>query len=593
MRPGEGSAEAARQELEKVLSSAGFTRSERLSRFLRFVVERHLEGKDSDLKEPLIAVEIYGRRPDYDPKQDSIVRTEAARLRSRLTEYYAGEGTADALVIELPKGGYAPVFHPRDLGPGKPKAGFRRIWLPAAVAGLALALIATGWWLAHHRGSPLAVAVLPLDNLSHDPANDYFADGLTDELIRNLSVIDGLAVRSRTSSFALKGKSGSVREAGQQLGADYILEGSVLRAGQQLRVNVQLIRVRDDFPLWSGRFERELVDVFTIQDEISRGIVNNLRVKLGRGRRRYETSVEAYDLYLRARGLSLSTLDRPAQAIGFFQQAIAKDPAFAPAYAGMGTAYAVRSVQFPGEHPSDELVRMRAAAEKAMELDPLLGEAHDALGMAYAREGQWTNAEKSFLRAIDLDPNRSETHADYALWLLRPLGRNKDALDQLHVAEKADPLSEAVQASLADILISSARYDDAVTHCVKLPDGDEKSRYMARARIGQGKLSDAIQILSNAPDLARNPQDRGFLGYAYARSGRREEAEMMAAASEYANEQALIFAGLGDKDRTLSALDRMAALGPQRVGVYLNYPELELLRNDRRVSVLRKKIGLP
>src|SRR5205085_10370550 len=130
----------------------------------------------------------------------------------------------------------------------------------------------------------MPISVLPLVNLSQDPGNDYFADGLTDEIIRNLSIIEGLAVRSQTSSFAFKGKPHNVREAGKQLAADYILEGSVLRAGQQLRINAQLIRVRDDFPLWSHRFDLELTDVFAIQDEISRGIVNQLRLKLGAGR---------------------------------------------------------------------------------------------------------------------------------------------------------------------------------------------------------------------------------------------------------------------------------------------------------------------
>ncbi len=164
-----------------------------------------------------------------------------------------------------------------------------------------------------------------LENTSHDPAHEYFADGLTDELIRNLSIIDGLTVRSRTSSFGIKNKPGNIREAGQKLQADYILEGSVLRAGQRLRIDVQLVRVRDDFPLWSGRFDRELTDVFAIQDEISVGIVNNLRLKLGRGRRRYETSVAAYDLYLQARALP-QRLNRKGDAtVGLFEQVIAKD----------------------------------------------------------------------------------------------------------------------------------------------------------------------------------------------------------------------------------------------------------------------------
>src|SRR5262249_3917917 len=190
-------------------------------------------------------------------------------------------------------------------------------------------------------GAPVTIAVLPLNNLNQDPASDYFADGLTGELIRNLSIIDGLAVRSQTSSFAFKGKPRNVREVGKQLAADYILEGSALRAGQQLRINVQFIRVRDDFPLWTGRYERELTDVFVIHDEISRGIVHNLRLKRGRGRRRYEHSTEAYDRHLQARAVQIQRgLAGLEETVDVFEKAIAKDPSFAPAYAGLAAAHA-------------------------------------------------------------------------------------------------------------------------------------------------------------------------------------------------------------------------------------------------------------
>jgi len=590
MAPGELQAEAVRLQLERVLASSGLARNERLTRFLRFVVERHLEGKDIELKESLIAIEVFGRKPDYDPKQDSIVRSEAARLRGRLAEFYAGQGRSDAMVIELPKGGYIPVFRMVETSQPRKRHGIRF----ALVAAALVVVAGAGWWWLARTQSNVVIAVLPLENLGDGPANNAFADGLTDEIISNLSAIEGLGVRSRTSSFAFKGKPHNVREAGQQLKADYLLEGSVLRAGDKLRVNAQLVRVHDDLALWSGRFDREVNDVFAIQDEISRAIVNQLRLNIGRGRRRYETSVEAYDLYLRARAVPMPSLSGPAKAIGLFEQAIAKDPAFAPAYAGMGTAYAIRSVYFPVDHPADELLKMRAAAEKAIQLDPLLGEAYDTLGMAYARDGQWEHAERSFRRAIQLDRNRSKTYTDYALWLLRVLGRNDEALQQLRVAERTDPLSAVVQRALADILIVAGRYDEAAEYCLKLPgNADGRSRYLARSRLGQGRIAEAIQILSNDTALPRNPQDLGFLGYAYARSGRREEAERMAVASEYANEQALIFAGLGDKDRTVAALDRMASRGAQRVGEYLNLPELALLRGDPRAKALRKKIGLP
>jgi TolB-like protein/Tfp pilus assembly protein PilF len=338
-----------------------------------------------------------------------------------------------------------------------------------------------------------------LDDFSQDTADDYFVNGLTEELIRNLSVIEGLEVRSRTSSFALKGQTRNVREAARQLSVDYVVEGSVQRAGQRLRINAQLIRVQDDSHLWSGKFDRELTDVFAIQDEIARGIVNNLRLKLGRGRRRYETSVEAYDLYLRARGYG-------PQAIGYFEQAIAKDPAFAPAYAGLAAAYAVRSVQFPENHPADELSKMRAAAESAIQLDPLLAEAHDALALAYARDGKWQQAETSFRQAIQLDPNRSTTYINYFSWLLRVLGRNQEALAQLRVAEKVDPLAAGVKASLAEALFLAGRYEEAAEYCMKLPaDRDVKSRTLARVRLGQGRTAEAIQLLVGAD----NPLSRG------------------------------------------------------------------------------------
>lgn len=593
----ESQEQGARRELERVLESPAFTRNERLSRFLRFVVERHLEGRDHELKETVIAIEIFGRNPDYNPKHDPIVRTEARRLRDRLSEYYTDAGSGAALVIELPKGGYTPRFRQpeaaRETAPqernGERKTPSRRLWLMVALAGLAVAVAAASWRAFQHQTGPIPIAVLPLSDLSQDPADDYFADGLTDELIRNLSIIDGLVVRSQTSSFAFKGKPLNVRDAGRQLQAEYILEGSVLRAGQQLRINAQLVRVRDDFPLWSGKFDRELTDIFTIQEEISRGIVNNLRLKLGHGRRRYETSVEAYDLYLHARALPIQRASLGnRESIGPYEAAIAKDPSFAPAYAGLAAAYAVNSAQAFNIDHADELPKMRAAAEKAIQLDPLLAEAHDALGMAYAREGQWEQSEKSFRRAIELEPSNSVTYRHISIWLLLALGRIDEALHDMFIAERADPLSPAVQDNLAWVLISLGRYDEAAGHCQKLPADDaRKSECLGRARLGQGRTGEAIQILAAYSD----PR---YLGYAFGRAGRREEAEKLAVAvSPNAFSQALIFAGLGDKDRTLEALDRMAPLGAVRVGRALNSPEFSLLRGDPRLRVLRKKVGLP
>jgi len=388
-----------------------------------------------------------------------------------------------------------------------------------------------------------------------------------------------------------------VRDAGKQLDADYILEGSVQRAGQQLRIIVQLVRVADDFPLWSGRYDRELTDIFAIQDEISRGIVNSLRLKLGRGRRRYETNAEAYDLYLRARALQLQRgVPGHDESIGPFQEAIAKDPSFAPAYAGLAAAHAWRSGQFRFDI-AEEMRKMRAAAENALELDPLLAEAHDALGMAQARSAQWELAEKSFRRAIELEPNRSISYAHFALYLLWPLGRIEEALQQLRLAEKADPLSPEVDYNLSSVLKVAGRYEESARYCEKLPaDFWAKRACLVGARRRQGHDGEVIQMLET--DYSRGVDKRQgvwhVLGCAYARVGRREEAEKLAAASS-ANplNQAEIYACLGDKDRTFEALDRAAAAGPIRMGWILNGRGFAFLRGDPRETALRRKVGLP
>lgn len=589
----EGELQAARSELERVLASPGFARNERLSRFLRYVVERHLEGRDSEIKESLLAIEVFGRPPDYDPKQDPIVRTEASRLRARLSEYYVGEGKDDPLVIELPKGGYVPAFR-AGLAERAPAPKYRRsrrwLWAAAAVACVVV-LLAAVWWRLRRQNEPIPIAVLPLVNLNQDPANDYFADGLTGEIIRNLSIIDGLAVRSETSSFSFKGKPQKARDAGKQLEADYLVEGSVLRSGEQLRINAQLVRASDDSPLWSGRYDRELTDIFAIQDEISRGIVNSLRLKLGRGRRRYESSVEAYDLYLRAR--SLATGQGPkgeARSIPLYEQAIAKDASFAPAYAGLAAAHLILSGNSNWNIP-EEVPRLRAAAEKAVQLDPFSAESYGMLGAAEAREGQWNQAEKSFRRALEIQPGRPESHGYFAVYYLMPLGRVDEAVQHLRLADKGEPLFRMF---LGDALADAGRDEEAAAICGKLQEDAVGCALDTRVRMG--KANDVIHIYEADP---AKPKRGAGLGCAYARAGRRAEAEKVAAntaANPGGMAAAQIFACLGDEDRVFEYLDSQVAVGPIRMGWVLLRVDREnrgLLRGDPRLKALRKKVGLP
>jgi serine/threonine-protein kinase len=446
-------------------------------------------------------------------------------------------------------------------------------------------------------GQPV-IAVLPLKNLSAEPESDYFVDGLTDEIIRNLAVIQGLQVRSRTSSFAFKDEPRNIREVGRQLGANLVVEGSVLRAGNKLRVNAQLVQVAGDVPLWAGRFDRELKDVFAIQDEISRAIVNRLRLTLGRGQRRYDTNMEAYELYLK--GLSL--LDRmdhrqaSAKSAELFQQVIDTDPSFAPAHAGLANAYASMSHNrlFHGISSAQAHPIMRSAALKALQLDPLLAEAHAAMGYVYSREFDWQKADQSFRRAIDLNPSLTQSYTLYARTTLWPLGKLAEAERLLHEAMGADPLSLDLQRETASVQIHIGRYGEAINTLQRIravdPDFPWIDWLLGRALTFAGRPAEALAVI----EASRMPPDSEWKAHAYVMAGRRDEAERLAVRHRnYPHRLAIIYAALGDKDRTFEALHRLAVLEPHRVVDLLSYPELTGLRSDPRFAALRRTLGLP
>jgi serine/threonine-protein kinase len=280
--------DAIRAELARVVGSPGFVSAGRLAPFLTFVVERALAGEPA--KESVVGVEVFGRPADYDPRLDPIVRVEARRLRSRLAEYYAGPGAGDPLVIELPKGAYTPTFKTRtEVAPAEtavplPGAavGWARRWPWALAAAVALGLVILGavWATRRTPLSPPSVAVLPFVNLSHEASNDYFSEGLTEEIIDRLARVRGLRVVARSSSFRFKGSAQDLREVGRALDATAVVEGSVRRAGDRLRVTAQLVNAADGFHLWSQSYARKASDVFAIQDEVARAIANALRVEL-------------------------------------------------------------------------------------------------------------------------------------------------------------------------------------------------------------------------------------------------------------------------------------------------------------------------
>ena len=462
------------------------------------------------------------------------------------------------------------------------------------------AILAAG--TSERPAEPPVIAVLPLKNLGEGQDSDYFVDGLTDEIIRNLAVIDGLHVRSSTSSFAFKGKPRNVREVGEQLGANLVVEGSVLRSGGRLRINAQLIQVAGDVPLWSERFDRELKDVFAIQDEISRAIVNRLRLTLGRGQRRYDTNLETYDLYLKARALNERRGNESSkEAAELFRQVVGRDPAFAPAYAGLAQAYAFMSTDYFGLDDQAGLSLMRPAAERALQLDPLSAEAHAAMGHLYSRERDWQRAQTFFQRAIDLNPTLTQIHTAYTSTTLVPLGKLDEAERLMGAALRADPLSLGVRRQMAILQIISGKYEDAIDNLRQVQAVDPEfpfvELHLLRALTFAGRLAEALPLWERGLEaISRRGDIRGrqyWMAPAYVMAGRRAEVERWPIGQdEYPYRQAVIYAALGDKDRAFEALDRTAATQPQRLGPILMAPEMAVLRGDPRLAALRKKLKL-
>jgi eukaryotic-like serine/threonine-protein kinase len=476
------------------------------------------------------------------------------------------------------------------------------IALLAGVAGLHPAGVAS----VNPGGQPI-IAVLPFENLSTEPDSGYLVDGLTDEIIRSLQVIQGLhgQVRSRASSFAFKGKPRNLREVSEQLGANLVVAGSVLRSGNSLRVNVQLLRVAGEVPLWVEQFDRELKDIFAVQDEISRAIVEKLRLTFGTGQRRYDLDIDTYLLYLKAREVLSRRGPQDAKAASdLFQQVVEKDPGFAPAYAGLAEAYGLLSFQTlsPGNVEA-AIPLMQQAASTALELDQLLAEGHAAMGFIHARQYDWDNAQKSFRRAIDLNPGLTQTYINYWTTTLLPLEWLGEAEPLLQMAMRTDPRSPIVHHELGFLKLIGGRFDEAIDDYKRARELDADMPYvdqhLGRALTFAGRLPEALSLWESRMD----PYGKGYykdslggqpwIAAAYVMAGRRAEVERWAAVHDEPYRLALIHAALGNKDRTFQELNRAAVTVPHRVAELLAYPEMRLLRGDPRLAALRKMLRLP
>ena len=497
--------------------------------------------------------------------------------------------------------------------PGAPAARRNRLWI-ALTAALCLCLLVGAWLVFRHRATATAeprirsLAVLPLRNLSGDPAQDYCADGMTEEVIGRLSMIRGLRVISRTSAMQFKDTRLSAPEIARTLGVDALVEGSVIREGDRIRVHVQLIRGATDEHIWSESYDRELGDALTLESDVAQSIAQKVKVTVtGDEHARLvaarPVSSEVYESYLKGLLAKGNTKAETEKKIALFNQAIGKDPTFAPAYVGLADAYWSLGTIFVGAPPSETRPKVISAAQKALELDPELADAHVTLAAIYMRQWKWAEAEAEYRRALDLKPNDAAAFDGFSDWLLCH-ARMEEALAWARRARELDPLGMSSD-TIAWTLFNARRYDEAIresrnTLAVK-PDDAFPLWHLGWALFYNHQVEEAIRVWEKAAAVSdRSPGIIGTLVWAYAHTGRRADALRLLEELKkhqqtgYVPAAAFVHAyiGLGDNDEAFAWLER--AYGEQsNFLIYLKvFPLFDPLRGDLRFKDLVRRVGL-
>ena len=582
--------EEIRAQLEKVLASRLFARSARLCRFLRFSVEESLAGNCGRLKEQIIGTEVFDRRPDYDPRIDPIVRVEARRLRGKLKAYYASSGRGDSMTIGLPKGAYLPFFKTRAAAPGS------RTSLMAA----------SGSALAPRK----SIAILPFANMMQGADDDYFSDGLTEELIHLLTRIPSLRVVAWSSTSKLRGREADLAGIRRQLRVGSVLRGSVRRTPERVRVTVQLIDSASGDYLWSESYDRGLENVFEIQGEIARAIVQALRLKLT-GLPQTETprrapNVACYNLCLQGRfHANKRTMDGLRKSVERFEEAILADESCAEAYAGLADAYSLLA-DYGLMSPAEAVPKARAAAERALELDPQSAEANVSLAFVRSSfEWRWEEAEALYRTAIAANPGYSRARHWFGLDYLGLLGRFQEALSEVRAAHDLDPLSMILREGVGYMHMLCRDYPRSVAVYREITDMDPDF-YKGHSSLGRvlslmAKYDLAIASLERARQLGGEvPSILAALGEVLGRAGRTDEAhgvlrELTALSQTRwvpASCFAILHLGLGDHATALTFLETATDRRELPVTALNVHPLYDPLRSEPRFQRLLERIGL-
>jgi len=534
---------------------------------------------------------------------------------------------AEVKPVERPVGGKigtaaVPDPAPQTHGPAvatEPRTGKHRLtgaqWKASAVLLLFLIVAGLGVWSykSRQRSSPAirSLAVLPFESLSSDTNQDYFADGMTDQLISDLGQIGALRVISRTSVMGYKHVRKPLPEIARELNVDAVVEGTVLRSGDRVRITAQLINASADKHLWSQSYEGELRETLEVQSKVAMAIADQVRINLNPKEQAALVAAkvvnpEAYVSYLKGRYFwNKRTADSLKIALAYFNQAIEEDPKYAQAYSGLADTYALLGDwQYAVMTPKEALPKAKAAAIKALELDNSLGEAHNSL--AFCLDGfdwDFESAGKEFQRAIELNPGYATTHHWYA-WHLALLHRYDDAIAEMKKAQNLDPLSLVINADLAELLAIAHLYDESIQQSQKTIEMDPRfglaHNHLGQAYLQTRRFDEALAELTKAVDLSgRSPTCIANLARAYAITGNKSEAlKLLADLKQHStgnyshgSELAVIYASLGQPDQAMTWLEKgfEERFNP---GVLLR-PGFDPLRSDPRFKDLVHRVGLP
>ena len=532
---------------------------------------------------------------------------------SRLGSIYAYTAELDAWRRER-----APAPAIDEMAAPQPPETVRHNWklIPLVALGLVLAASLVWFWPQRSTGpsasaiSPIrSLAVLPLDNLSGNHDQDYLADGMTEALIGRLATIQGLRVISRTSSMQFKAPHSSVPEIARKLNVQVVVEGSVIRSGDRIRITAQLIQGDTDLHLWSGTFDRELRDVLALESEVAQSVAQQIEVAVsGQEHSRLaavrSVSPDVYESYLKGRfALHKHPQAGFKEAIAHFEDAIHREPTFAPAYAGLAAAYSESALVFYGASPLEVRPKVLAATQKALELDPELVEARVLMADALQKDWQWAEAEAEYKQAIALSPSDAEANASFSYWFLCQ-GRTEEALSWARRAQELDPLAlHGIE--IGWILFHARRYDDAIrelrTVLTIRPDSPMGLWFLGFALIGAERFDEAIQVLERSASVSdRSSAVLGVLVHAYAGAGRRTEALRVLdelhrrRKTGYVPPAAFLnaYLGLGDKEEAFAWLERASEERSNITQFLKVHPYFDLLRGDPRFPAYVRRANL-